>query len=207
MSLTRRHLIALPAALALAPVAFAPAARAQSGDPRMAERSMGPADAKVVVTEYFSLTCSHCATFQRDTFPRVKRELIDTGRIRYVWVDFPLDQVALTAAAVARSLPAERYEPFITALLLSQDRWAFARTVNPVEELAKVAALAGMPRAAFNAAAADEGLKRAILAAQDEAEKKHRVQSTPSFVINGKLTAGALSFDAFKQAVEAAAGA
>ena len=212
MPLPRRHLIALPAALALlpaavAPVAFAPAARAQSGDPRMAERGMGPADAKVVVTEYFSLTCSHCATFQRDTFPRVKRELIDTGRIRYTWVDFPLDQVALTAAAVARALPAERYEPFITALLLSQDRWAFARTANPTEELAKMAALAGMPRAAFDAAASDDGLKRAILAAQDAAEKKHGVQSTPSFVMNGKLTAGALSFDAFKRAVETAAGA
>lgn len=207
MPLTRRHLIALPAALALAPAAFTPAARAQSADPRMAERSMGPADAKVLVTEYFSLTCSHCATFQRDTFPRVKSELIDTGRIRYSWVDFPLDQVALTAAAVARSLPAERYEPFITALLLSQDRWAFARTANPVEELAKVAALAGMPRPAFNAAVADDGLKRAILAAQEAAEKKHGVQSTPSFVFNGKLTAGAIPFDAFKKAVEAAAGA
>lgn len=202
MPLLRRHLIALPAALALAP-----AARAQSADPRMAERSMGPADAKVVVTEYFSLTCSHCAAFQRDTFPRVKQELIDTGRIRYVWVDFPLDQVALTAAMVARALPAERYEPFITALLASQDRWAFARGVNSTEELAKMAALAGMPRATFNATIGDDGLKRAILAAQDAAEKKHNVQSTPSFVMNGKLTAGAMSFATFAKAVEDAAAA
>ena len=181
-------------------------AHAQDADPRMADRSIGSADAKVVVTEWFSLTCSHCADFQKRTFPDVRKLLIDTGKIRYVWRDFPLDQVALTAAMVARALPAERYEPFITALLGSQDRWAFARGVNAVEELAKLAALAGLSRERFNATVGDAGLKNAILAAQDEAEKKAGVNSTPSFVMNGKLTPGAVSIVDFAAAV-AAAGA
>lgn len=195
--------------LILAALPFLPFAtvHAQSTDPRMAERSMGPADAKVVVNEWFSLTCTHCAAFQRETFGEVRQKLIDTGRIRYVWRDFPLDQVALTAAMVARALPPERYEPFISALLASQDRWAFARGVNSTEELAKYAALAGMSRATFNAAIADNDLKRAILTAQDEAEKKLGVSSTPTFIINGKPTTGAVSFDAFAKAVEAAAAA
>ena len=134
----------------------------------------------------------------------MKRELIDTGRIRYVWRDFPLDQVALTAAMVARALPAERYEPFVTTLLGSQDRWAFARGVNSVEELAKLAALAGMPRALFNSTIGDSDLKQAILAAQDEAEKKDKVASTPTFIINGKPTPGAVPYAEFLRAVEAA---
>ena len=95
------------------------------------------------VMEFFSLTCTHCAAFHKEIFPRVKRELVETGPIRMVWRDFPLDQLALAAAAVARSLPAERYEGFIGALLSSQDRWAFTRG-DPTEELAKMAALAGM---------------------------------------------------------------
>ncbi len=200
MPATRRLLIA-----ALPSLLIAPALHAQPADPRMAERSMGQADARVVVTEWFSLTCTHCAAFQKETFPKVREKLINTGRVRYVWRDFPLDQVALTAAMVARALPPERYEPFITVLLGSQDRWAFARGVNSTEELAKFAALAGLSRAGFDAAIGDAGLKRAILADQEVGEKKFGVASTPSFVMNGKTTSGAVSFDDFAKAVDAAA--
>ncbi len=199
MHVTRRLLLAtLPALLPLGP------ARAQGADPRMAERSLGAADAKVVVTEWFSLTCTHCAAFQKTTFGQVRAKLIDTGRVRYVWRDFPLDQIALTAAMVARALPPERYEPFVTALLASQDRWAFARGVNSTEELAKFAALAGLSRASFNSTIADADLKRAILTDQEEGEKKFGVSSTPTFVMNGKPTSGAVSYDDFAKAVDAA---
>ena len=201
MPATRRLLIA-----AFPSLLIAPSLRAQpAADPRMAERSMGQADARVVVTEWFSLTCTHCAAFQKETFPKVREKLINTGRVRYVWRDFPLDQVALTAAMVARALPPERYEPFITVLLGSQDRWAFARGVNSTEELAKYAALAGLSRAGFDAAIGDAGLKRAILADQEVGEKKFGVNSTPSFVMNGKTTSGAVSYDDFAKAVDAAA--
>ena len=208
MILARRTLFA--AGLSLLPLGRAlaqstGAASAANGDPRMADRALGPGDAKVTVQEFFSLTCSHCAAFQRDTFPRVKAELIDTGRIRYVFRDFPLDQVALTAAMVARSLPADRYEPFVSALLSSQDRWAFTRTANPTDELAKMAALAGLSRQAFNAAISDDGLRRAILAVQAEGEKRYRVDSTPTFIFNGRSKSGAISYDEFLKAVEAAA--
>src|SRR3954469_13841477 len=202
MTLTRRTLLA-----AAASTAAIHQAAAQSDDPRTAERAIGKADAKVTVVEYFSLTCTHCAAFQRETFPRVKEQLIDTGRVRYVWKDYPLDQLALMAAMVARALPPERYEPFVTALLSTQDRWAFNRSANPTEELAKMAALAGMARPTFDATIRDDKLKQAILAVQEEGEKKFGVNSTPSFIINGKLTAGAVTYDAFLKAVDAAAAA
>lgn len=208
MPITRRLLIAAAAVLPAGRMAYAqttPAAAPDGADPRMADRMLGSPDAKVLVTEWFSMTCSHCAGFQKDTFPQVRAKLIDTGRIRYTWRDYPLDQVALTAAMVARALPAERYEPFISALLASQDRWAFARGVNSTDELAKYAALAGMSRETFNMTIGDANLKKAILTAQETAETKYKVTSTPSFIINEKLVSGAVSFNDFSKAVDAAA--
>ena len=202
MPFPRRSVLAILAAVPLLPRPVG----AQAPDPKLGERSVGSPDAKVVVQEWFSLTCTHCADFQKTTFPQVKKQLIDTGRIRYVWRDFPLDQVALSAAAVARALPPERYEPFITTLLTTQDRWAFARGVNSIEEIAKIAALAGMPRPAFDAAVNDAAMKQAILTAQDEADKKMGVNSTPSFLFNGKLVAGAIPFASFQQSVDTAGG-
>jgi protein-disulfide isomerase len=201
MPLSRRLTIA-----ALTGLAVGRHAAAQPVDHRMDDRAAGPADAKIVVQEWFSLTCSHCAEFQKVTFPQVKKELIDSGRIHYVWHDYPLDQVALTAAMVARALPPDRYEPFITTLLLTQDRWAFARGVNSTEELAKLAALAGMPRSTFEATIGDADLKKAILTVQDQAEQKLGINSTPSFIINGRLVAGAIGYPAFLQAVDNPAG-
>jgi len=200
MRLTRRSLLSV---VATTPFVVAAAARAAE-DPRMGERSIGRPDAKLVVEEYFSLTCSHCAHFAKTALPQVKTELVDKGVIRLIYRDFPLDQIALMAAAVARSLPAERYDAFIVALLSSQDRWAFARGINHKEELWKYAALAGMPRATYDAAVADEGLKAAILAAQDAAVKKYKVGSTPTFVIKGEVHPGALTFEKFNQIVTAA---
>jgi protein-disulfide isomerase len=137
----------------------------------------------------------------------VKRDLVETGAIRLVWVDFPLDQVALAAACVARSLPAERYEGFIGALLSNQDRWAFTRG-DPREELAKMAALAGLSRAKYDEVLADDGLKRAILAQRQVAEKEFNVSATPSFSFKGRGAAvnqsGNMSYDRFLQLVEEA---
>ena len=202
MRLTRRSLLSVVAA---SPFVL-PAIGYAADDPRLSERSIGNRDAKVIVDEYFSLTCSHCAAFAKETLPKVKTELVEKGIVRLVYHDFPLDQIALTAAVVARALPAERYDAFIGALFASQDRWAFARGVNNTEEIWKFAALAGMPRATFDKTIADDAMKMAILAEQEAAAKKFRISSTPSFVIKGETHAGALPFDRFNQLVTAALG-
>jgi protein-disulfide isomerase len=180
-------------------------------NPDLAERALGKPDAPVSVIEFFSLTCPHCADFQRETFPRVKTNLIDPGKLYYTFWDFPLNRLDVTATMIARSLPPGRYEPFIGALLASQDRWAYARGVNPIDELGKMAALAGMSSAEFNKAAADNDLRDWILKRQDDAVKKYGVDSTPTFVFNGKAEkdhreSGAIGYDAFAQAVASAAG-
>jgi protein-disulfide isomerase len=174
---------------------------AAAEDITRAERSVGKPDAKVTVNEYFSLTCSHCAAFARETYPLVKKDLIDTGKVRWVFHDYPLDQVALTAAMVAHYLPVDRYEPFIDALFNTQDRWAFNRGANPTDELWKMAALAGMSRATFDKAISDNDLKAWILKEQQADQDKWKIDSTPSFVIDGKKYAGEMGYDAFRKLV------
>ncbi|HEY2134177.1 MAG TPA: thioredoxin domain-containing protein [Acetobacteraceae bacterium] len=199
-------------------VSIAPQALAQTpsapplaaDDPRMAPRGLGKTDAPVRVDEWFSLTCPHCAAFSQQTFPQVQSDLINTGKLYFVFNDFPLDQVALTAAMVARSLPPERYEPFCAALFASQDRWAFARGVNSTEELAKMAALAGMPREQFDKVIADTSLRNAILQRQADASKNLNIDSTPTFIFNGSVEknhseSGERNYDEFAKLVAQAA--
>jgi protein-disulfide isomerase len=200
--LTRRqNLLAVVAGAALVP-AFGPLSAARAADDLThMERTFGHPDAKVVVHEYFSLTCSHCAAFAAGTMPQVKKDLIETGKVRWVFHDYPLDQIALLASQVARYLPVERYEPFITALFLTQDRWAFARDANHTEEIWKTAGLAGMNRATFDKAVADDDLKKWILAQQQADQDKWKIDSTPSFVINGTKYAGEMPYDAFRKLI------
>lgn len=184
--------------LALAGLALPAALAAQPADPRLADRVIGKLDAPVTVIEYFSLTCGHCAAFHRDTFPRVKRELLDTGRARLILRDFPLDQLGLAAAGVARSLPPERYEAFISTLFANQERWAFGRGGgSPAEELFKLAAIAGMDRATFDRVVVDAALQRGILEARLRAQQEHNVNSTPTFVFGSRVVAGNMPFERF----------
>lgn len=162
-------------------------------------RTFGDPLAKVTVTEFFSLTCTHCAAFARETMPQVEKDLIQPGKVRFVYHDFPLDQVALTAAMVARYLPPAQYYPFISALFASQDRWAFARGANNTEEIWKLAALAGMSRDTFNDAISDGDLRDWILKQQQSDQDLFKIDSTPSFVIDGKKYAGEMSYDAFRK--------
>ena len=203
----RRSILATATLLAASPGLAPRPAMAQGADPRLGERAIGNPEAPVKVTEFFSLTCTHCAAFHKEIFPRVKRDLVETGAIRMVWRDFPLDQVALTAAAVARSLPAERYEGFIGALLASQDRWAFTRG-DPTAELSKMAALAGMAKPRFDEIVADAALQRAILEQRMQAEKEFSISATPSFSFQGKGAprnqSGNMTFERFQQLAEEA---
>lgn len=212
MAFSRRSLLAFGAAGAAVPfLVAAPAPARAEDDPRLTDRFVGKPDAPVTVLEFFSFTCPHCARFAKDTLPRIQEGLIAPGKLKYVYRDYPLDQLALTAAMVARALPQERYEPFAISLLATQDRWAFARGINNTEALWKQAALAGMSRATFEATVTDTKLRDAILAGQDEATKKYSIDSTPSFIFSGpaakdRKESGEMRYDAFAKIVAEVAG-
>jgi protein-disulfide isomerase len=190
-------MLATTALLATFPVTAGSAFAADADDPRMAPRALGPEDAKNVVEERFSFTCPHCAAFARDDYPDIRTKLIDTGKVRYIFHEFPRDKLDMAAACVARSLPPSRYEPFVLALLSTQKQWAFNRQADPTEELAKMAALAGMPRDAFDKAINDTALQNALLAAQTAAEERYNIDSTPTFIVNGVAHPGELTYAAF----------
>ncbi len=199
--LRRRTLLPLLATGLAAPAILARPARAAATAAQTAAaetpRSLGKADAKFVVEEWFSLTCTHCADFSQTTFPELRTKLIDTGKVHWVFRDFPLDKVALQAAQVARALPPDRYAAFILALFADQDRWAFASGTNYATALWQMAALAGMDRPTFDAAIGDNALRDWILAQQTMAEKKWKIDATPSFVINGHMVAGEMPYAQF----------
>lgn len=212
MPIHRRWILALvaagPALARLAPADAQPAATAADAAAAQltSPRTLGRADAGIKVTEFFSLTCTHCAAFQRGTFPKVKAEWIDPGKLQMIYHDFPLDRVALEAAMVARALPPERYEAFITALFATQDRWAFARNIDPTAELEKLALLAGMSHETFRATIADQPLREFIIGEEQQAEDKYHVDSTPTFLCNGKTRAGEMAYDEFVKFITGAGG-
>ena len=166
MTISRRSLLTVvPTGFTLSALALRSTAARADDNPR-AERFVGKADAKVTVGEYFSLTCTHCAAFAQGTFPEVKKNMIDSGEVKWVFHDYPLDQVALTASQVARYLPVDRYEPFINALFATQNRWAFGRGNDPTDEMWKIAGLAGMSRQTFDKAIGDTALREWIVQEQ-----------------------------------------
>jgi protein-disulfide isomerase len=192
MPATRRTFLAATAALMAAPVV----ARADT-DPRMALRQEGADTAKNVVEEWFSFTCPHCARFAAEVYPEIKTKLIDTGKLRWVFREFTRNKLDMAAGLVARSLPPSRYLPFIDALFAGQAQWAFNQQADPMDELAKMAALAGMPRDSFDKVTNDDALRTAMLALQTDAEQKYSIDSTPTFIINGKAQSGEMPYDRF----------
>ena len=197
-----------PMASTAGPAPVAPAgtpspASAQTPTPGgLAEMAMGPAEAKVTVVEYMSLTCPHCAAFHREVLPQLKSTYVDTNKIRFVFRDFPFDGVAYGAAIIARCMGEEnpaRYVGFVDILFRQQDRWA--RSPEPLGEVKRMAQVAGMTGEAFDACLKNEKIANAILQVRQEGVDKYKVGATPSFLVNGKLLEGGQSFAEFEKII------
>jgi protein-disulfide isomerase len=158
---------------------------------------LGSASAPVTVIEYASLTCPHCAHWEDDVFPQVKKNLIDTGKIRYAYRDFPLDGAAIKAAQLAHCEPA-RFYGFIQVLFQGQASWA---SNDPTEALGKVARLGGISADKFQQCMDDKALLNSVVVSRQQGEEAG-VDSTPTFFFNGKRVAGAISYDDFVAAVK-----
>ncbi len=166
------------------------------------DHALGKADAPVTIIEYASLTCPHCAEFDRDTLPKIKQNWIDTGKAKVVFRDFPLDGLALRAAMLARCAPPQRYFGFIDMLFQNQPTWV--RATDPEQALEHIAKLGGMSDEQFQSCMKNEELANAVAASGQTAQKEYGVESTPTFFINGTKLVGALSYDEFDKALSAA---
>ncbi|RCK52185.1 DSBA oxidoreductase [Thalassospira profundimaris] len=163
------------------------------------EHVMGAKDAPVTIVEYASFTCPHCARFANDVFPEVKKDLIDTGKVKWIYRDYPLDGVALRASAVAQCAGDDRYFGVLELLFKSQMEWA--RSKDPIEGIKQTVRFAGMDGDAVDACLADEELINGIVGSRMEAEQKYNVNSTPTFLIDGKTYAGEKDLEFFTDKV------
>ena len=163
----------------------------------VAERSKGDPEAPVTMIEYASLTCPHCASFHTEILPGIEERYIDTGKVRLIMRDFPLDQVALAASVIAHCAGEERYFQFIDALFTSQEQWA--RASDPAEALLQLAQLGGLPKEEARACLDDQAMGEAVLQMRLDAQEAFEIRSTPSFVINGTLYTGSRSVDDFAE--------
>jgi len=165
------------------------------------DRILGKADAPVTVVEYFSLGCPHCKTFHETGLPKLKAEYIDTGKVRFVFRDFPLDGVALAAAQLTRCVPNEAYFAMTDALFAQQSIW---HAENGVPQIAEIAKGAGMDQAAFDACLGDAAKRTAIVESRKEAAEKFKVEATPTMFVNGRKLDSAGDYEALKAAIDAA---
>ena len=164
------------------------------------EVSMGSEDAPVTVVEYFSMTCGHCANFHKNTFPHVKKDYIDTGKVRFILREFPLDPLAAAGAMLARCTPGGNVEPMIDLLLDKQREWAYSD--NPVAALQQLSKLAGFTQESFTACLSDQKLLDDITAVRERGASDVGINSTPTFFVNGEKKIGAMSSDEFDAIVE-----
>jgi protein-disulfide isomerase len=184
------------------PLYDAAAAGAATPEPSADDHVLGKSDAPITIIEYASLTCPHCAEFDRDTLPEITKNWIDTGKARLIYRDYPLDGLAMQAAMLAHCAPPDRYFGFVNELFHSQLTWA--RSSEPKAALERIAKLGGIGGEQFQKCLSDEAMARSIGATAQAAQKDYGVDSTPTFFINGTKIEGALPYDAFDKALAAA---
>jgi len=158
---------------------------------------LGSDKAPIKVDEYMSLNCGHCADFFEKTMPELEKKYVETGKVRFVMHDFPLNRDSLKAAAIARCMPEDQYLPFIKTLFSAMNTWAFSG--NPEAKLVQYAALGGLAADKAKACANDKKLQDEIIADRVAAVSKYHIEATPTFVVNdgAEIINGALSAEEF----------
>ena len=171
-------------------------------DAALAERSLGDEKAPVTVHEYFSLSCSHCAAFHNDILPKVKTDYIDTGRVRFVFHDFPLGGLASAAAMLTRCGDPDAYHGFVSVLLKEQKKWL--RSDTPLEELEGFARLVGMSSDDVMECLDNEPLFKEIESRKIGYNRDLGVKSTPTFIIGKTVVPGNLPYAEFREVLDKA---
>ncbi len=157
-------------------------------DAALPDVTLGQSDAPITIVEYASMTCGHCAAFHAATYPELKSKYIDTGKVRFVLREFPLDPLATAGFMLARCAGDDKRNAIVDLLFAQQKNWAF--TDKPVEALASLLKQTGMSQDSFDACLKDQSLYDKIIKVHDLAAEKFGVTATPTFFINGKKENG-----------------
>jgi protein-disulfide isomerase len=201
-------LTGLAALVGLSPLRLIAEAMAQSASDvakpvSLPDMALGPKDASVTITEFASMTCPHCAAFNENVFPKIKSEYIDTGKVRYVFREFPLDVKAAAGSMLARCIAKDdsgKYFAVVDMLFRQQNDWVMK---NTTETLTRIGKQAGLSQQAIETCLKDQALLDKISADQKFAADVLKVNSTPTFFINGEVVKGDISFEEFEKRIKA----
>jgi protein-disulfide isomerase len=160
---------------------------------------LGSEKAPVTVIEYASMTCPHCAHFSETTFPELQKRYIDTGKVRFIFREFPLDTLAAAGFMLARCAGNDKFMPIVETLFAKQADWVVQ---NPIEPLKAIAKQFGFTEESFNQCLANQKVLDDIQAVRDRAAQKLGVNSTPTFFINGKRLQGDVSIEAMAKEID-----
>ena len=163
-------------------------------DVMLADKVLGSAAATVTMIEYSSLTCPHCADFHASTLPQIKAAYLDTGKVKLIYRDFPLDNAAVSAAMVAR-FSGDRFFTVVERLYQTQSTWASAS--NTTAGLKTAVAPVGVTADVVDACLALADLRNGILSMRTAGQSEQSVTGTPTFVIGGQTLVGAWPFANF----------
>jgi protein-disulfide isomerase len=166
----------------------------------MGDKTLGSANAPVTIIEYASVTCPHCATFHAETYPKLKEKYVDTGKVRFIFREFPTGPAnASIAGFMLARCSGDKYFPMIDAMMEQQQVWV----PNPYDGLLRIARQAGMTQEAFETCLKDRKLAGDITESARRAVEKFGVESTPTFFVNGTKIVGAQPLAAFEKVIEA----
>ena len=166
------------------------------------DMALGPANASVTITEFASMTCPHCSAFNETVFPKIKAAYIDSGKVRYVFLEFPLDIKAAAGSMLARCIAKDdsgKYFAVIDMLFKQQNDWVLKDTTATLTRIGKQA---GLSQQAVEDCLKDQALLDKIAADQKYAAEVLKVDSTPTFFVNGEKIKGEASFDEFDKRIK-----
>ena len=167
----------------------------------LSDRIEGDPSAPITMIEYASMTCPHCAEFHTGAYKLIKKEYVETGKVKFIYRDFPLDRLGLAAAMMARCAPKERYFAIVNIIYQSQDSWA--RASDPAAALAQIANLAGMSKKTFDACIIDKNIYEGVMKIRNDGDKKFNIKATPTILIDGKTFEGDKTIKAFRSELNA----
>ncbi|MYZ48579.1 DsbA family protein [Propylenella binzhouense] len=168
--------------------------------PQLGDKVLGKEDAPVTVVEYASMTCPHCAHFHNTTLDAFKEKYVDTGKVRFIFREFPLDTAAFGIAMIARCAPAERYFDIVDVYFDQQQNWG--RAEKPYDAILDIAKQFGFSKESFDACLSNQALFDGLNAEKERATKEFGVDATPTFFINGKRISGALTLEELDKEIE-----
>ena len=203
--ISRRQMLQTSAGLALgagfsslvAPAAMAQASTVDVDDLMvagpLADKVLGSADAKVTVVEYASMTCGHCANFHHNTYKPFVEKYVDTGLVKFVFREFPLDSVAMAASMLARCAPEDTFFDVIDAFFAKQRKWAYGE--NVIANMQEMAFQVGFTEKSFSECLTNQELLDGINWIRKRAVEEFQVSSTPTFFFNGTRQPGSMAID------------